>query len=65
MYEQVFDPVGDSLGLSAIFAALPLLTLFVMLGGVQGHRLEGRASRPWWCRWWWRSPSTACPSGRR
>ena len=33
MYEQVFDPVGDSLGLSAIFAVLPLLTLFVMLGG--------------------------------
>src|SRR5215207_5497183 len=32
MYEQVFDPVSDSLGLSAIFAALPLLTLFVMLG---------------------------------
>jgi lactate permease len=33
MYEQVFDPVGESLGLSAIFAALPLLTLFVLLGG--------------------------------
>jgi lactate permease len=33
MYQQVFDPVGDSLGLSSIFAALPLLTLFVMLGG--------------------------------
>ena len=32
MYEQVFDPVSDSLGLSAIFAGLPLLTLFVMLG---------------------------------
>ncbi len=32
MYQQVFDPVGDSLGLSSIFAALPLLTLFVMLG---------------------------------
>jgi lactate permease len=32
MYEQVFDPVSDSLGLSAIFAALPLITLFVMLG---------------------------------
>ncbi len=32
MYEQVFNPVGDSLGLSAIFAGLPLLTLFVMLG---------------------------------
>ncbi|MFL5871633.1 MAG: L-lactate permease, partial [Solirubrobacterales bacterium] len=32
MYEQVFDPVSDSLGLSTIFAALPLLTLFVLLG---------------------------------
>ena len=32
MYQQVFDPVGDSLGWSAIFAALPLITLFVMLG---------------------------------
>jgi lactate permease len=32
MYKQVFDPIGDSLGLSAIFAVLPLLTLFVMLG---------------------------------
>ena len=26
MYEQVFDPVSDSLGLSSIFAALPLIT---------------------------------------
>ena len=33
MYEQVFNPVGDSLGLSTIFAALPLITLFVLLGG--------------------------------
>jgi lactate permease len=32
MYQQVFDPVSDSLGLSSIFAALPLITLFVMLG---------------------------------
>jgi lactate permease len=32
MYKQVFDPVSDSLGLSSIFAALPLLTLFVLLG---------------------------------
>ena len=32
MYEQVFDPVSDSLGLSTIFASLPLLTLFVLLG---------------------------------
>ena len=35
MYQQVFDPVGDSLGLSSIFAAIPLLTLFVLLGGLK------------------------------
>jgi lactate permease len=35
MYQQVLDPVGDSLGLTAIFAALPLLTLFILLGGVK------------------------------
>jgi lactate permease len=35
MYKQVFDPVGDSLFASAIFAALPLLTLFVLLGVVR------------------------------
>ena len=35
MYQQVFDPVSDSLGLSSIFAALPLLTLFVLLGGLK------------------------------
>jgi len=33
MYQQVYDPVGESLGLTAIFAALPLLTLFILLGG--------------------------------
>jgi lactate permease len=35
MYQQVYDPVGDSLGLSAIFAVLPLITLFVLLGGLK------------------------------
>jgi lactate permease len=35
MYKQVFDPVGSSLGLSAIFAALPLVVLFVLLGGLK------------------------------
>src|SRR5215213_7143701 len=35
MYQQVLDPVGDSLGLTAIFAALPLLTLFILLGGIK------------------------------
>jgi lactate permease len=33
MYQQVYDPVSDSLGLSSIFAVLPLITLFVLLGG--------------------------------
>src|SRR3954465_15556920 len=35
MYQQVYDPVSNSLGLSSIFAALPLLTLFILLGGVK------------------------------
>jgi lactate permease len=35
MYQQAYDPVGDSLGLTAIFAVLPLITLFVLLGGLR------------------------------
>src|SRR5215210_2775922 len=35
MYKQVLDPVGDSLGLSSIFAAIPILVLFVLLGGLK------------------------------
>ena len=35
MYTQNFDPVSDSLGLSSIFAALPVLTLFILLGGLK------------------------------
>jgi lactate permease len=35
MYKQVLDPVGGSLFASAIFAALPLITLFVLLGGLK------------------------------
>src|SRR5919204_245841 len=40
MYKQVLDPVGNSLGWSSLFAALPLITLFVLLGG---FRLKA-----WW-----------------
>jgi lactate permease len=32
MYQQILDPVGDSYALTSIFAALPILTLFVLLG---------------------------------
>jgi lactate permease len=32
VFRQVLDPVGGSLGLSALCAMLPLLTLFVLLG---------------------------------
>jgi lactate permease len=32
MYQQILDPIGDSYALSSIFAALPILTLFVLLG---------------------------------
>jgi lactate permease len=35
VYKQVLDPVSHSLGLSSIFAILPLLTLFVLLGIVR------------------------------
>jgi lactate permease len=33
VFTQNFSPVSDSLGLSSIFAALPIITLFVLLGG--------------------------------
>ncbi len=35
MFEQTFDPVGGSLALSTIFAVLPLLTVFVLLGALK------------------------------
>ena len=35
MYQQVHDPVGSSLGLSTLFAVLPLVTLFVLLAGLR------------------------------
>jgi lactate permease len=33
VYQQDFNPVSDSLGLTAIFAGLPIICLFVLLGG--------------------------------
>ena len=35
MYTQDFDPISNSLGLSSIFAVLPVVALFVLLGGVR------------------------------
>jgi lactate permease len=35
MYTQDFDPVSSSLGLSAIFGVLPIITLFALLGGLK------------------------------
>jgi lactate permease len=35
VYTQNFDPISDSLGLSSIFAVLPILVLFVLLGGLR------------------------------
>lgn len=35
MYKQVLDPVSHSLGLTSIFAVLPLVVLFVLLGVVK------------------------------
>ncbi len=35
MYRPVLDSIGGSLALTSIFAALPLLTLFIMLGALR------------------------------
>jgi lactate permease len=35
MYKQVLDPVGDSLFLSSLFALIPIVALFVLLGGLK------------------------------
>jgi lactate permease len=35
MFEQNLQPVGDSLALSALCGAIPLVTLFVLLGGLR------------------------------
>ena len=35
MYKQVLDPVSHSLGVTSIFAVLPLVVLFVLLGVVR------------------------------
>jgi lactate permease len=35
VYTQDFNPVSDALGLSSIFAVLPILGLFVLLGGLR------------------------------
>jgi lactate permease len=35
VYEQVHNPIGGSLGLSALVAVLPLVTLFVLLAGLR------------------------------
>ena len=35
MYKQVLDPVGDSLSLAALFAIVPIVALFVLLGGLR------------------------------
>ena len=47
VYEQTSNPVGGSLALSALFAALPLITLFVLLGGLRwAARKAGLDRRP-------------------
>jgi lactate permease len=35
MYKQVYDPVANSLGWSTVLAVLPLLSLFILLGGLK------------------------------
>src|SRR4051794_11016808 len=35
MYKQVLDPVGDSLFASTLFALIPIVVLFILLGGLR------------------------------
>ena len=35
MFQQTLDPVADSLALSALVGSIPLLTLFLLLGGLK------------------------------
>ena len=35
MYEQIYEPVANSLALSALVAAIPILVLFVLLAGIR------------------------------
>jgi lactate permease len=35
VYKQVLDPIGDSLFYSSLFALIPIVTLFVLLGGLR------------------------------
>src|SRR4051794_41754272 len=35
MYKQVLDPVGDSLFYSMLFAIVPIVALFILLGGLR------------------------------
>jgi lactate permease len=35
MYKQVLDPVGDSLLYSTLFAVIPIVALFILLGGLR------------------------------
>jgi lactate permease len=32
MYQKVYDPVAETLGLTSLLAAIPLTLMFVMLG---------------------------------
>jgi lactate permease len=48
MYQQVHDPVRGSLGLSTLFAVLPLMTMFVLLAGLRLRAyLASLIARPW------------------
>ncbi len=35
MFQQIYDPVAHSLAMTSLVAALPLLTMFVLLGGLK------------------------------
>ncbi len=69
MWQHNYEPVGGSLGISAVAAAIPILVLFFMLGVQAQAGMDGgdaarscrRCSWPWWptaCRCSWPIIST-------
>ena len=62
MWQQNYTPVGDSLALSALVAAIPIFVLLILLGVLRKAGLDGLARRPGGRRRWWPLSCTACRS---
>ena len=60
MWQQNYEPLSGSLGLSAIVAAIPILVLFYMLGVHSEARVDGGSRRRSPQLLFWPCSCTAC-----